>query len=271
MQISSLHIYPVKSGQGISLKTADMRPRGLAYDRRLMIVDSDGQFLTQRQFPKLATLKTAFAEDQLMVAWPGQDALCVQATTSQRVDVRVWRSNLSAVAMKDALNTALSNWLEKPVTLVKMDGRSEREADPNWVDAPSPVSFADGYPILITNRASLDALNAHILEQGGHPVPMSRFRPNIVVNGDAPWAEDGWKQITIGDVVLDLVKPCIRCIMTTLDQSTGEKQGKEPLRALKALRSSKDARLNGVLFGWNAVPRKCGTIAVGDRVEISPR
>jgi uncharacterized protein YcbX len=148
-----------------------------------------------------------------------------------------------------------------------MDKDAERLSSEKYSE-PRPVSFADGYPILITNTASLKALNKHIVAAGADSVPMKRFRPNIVIDGDEAWSEDNWKQITIGDVKLDLVKPCTRCVVTTLDPVTGVKQGKEPLRTLRARRLSKDPEIDGVLFGWNAVPRTLGRIGVGDKVSI---
>ena len=135
-------------------------------------------------------------------------------------------------------------------------------------DAPFDVSFADGYPILIATTASLEALNDYVKEQGEMALTMSRFRPNIVIDGAQPWAEDSWKQIKIGDVVIDCVKPCTRCIMTTLDPISGHSLGDMSLKALTHLRRSSDKRIKGVLFGTNAIPLGTGCIKQGDEVEI---
>lgn len=268
MKIASLHIYPVKSGQGIDLQSATVRPRGLAGDRRHMIVDERGTFITQRQVPKLAGLRTKRTDMGLCVSWPGGRDIEVGPPSSARQDVVVWRNTVSATMAAPHINDALSSWLGKTVSLVFMDEASERTANEKWTSSPSPVSFADGYPLLITTTASLAALNEHIIDGGSLAVPMTRFRPNIVIENNAPWAEDKWKQIKIGGVVIDLVKPCTRCIMTTLDQSSGEKQDREPLRSLRALRTSADPNNEGVLFGVNAVPNMLGEISVGMGCEV---
>ena len=269
MQVKSLQIYPVKSGQGINLQTAQMRPRGLAGDRRFMLVGEDGLFITQRIMPKLAGLYARVRGTQLTLSVLNIDPINVDLENmGSRQTVTVWRSTLSARRVSQAADEFLSAWLNMPVSLVFMDELSARAASPEWASAASPVSFADGYPVLITNTASLDALNSLILS-GEHPaVLMNRFRPNIVIDSAEPWGEDNWGALKIGGAIFDLVKPCTRCIMTTLDQTTGEKQGREPLQSLRALRTSTDPRNEGVLFGMNAVPRVCGEIGVGDKVSI---
>jgi uncharacterized protein YcbX len=133
---------------------------------------------------------------------------------------------------------------------------------------PAPVSFADAFPVLVTNTGSLTALNQDIEGHGGAAVPMARFRPNVVIECDEPWAEDEWMQLRVGEVVFDLVKPSDRCIVTTTDQRTGARMGKEPLASLARIHRSTDPRINGVIFGENAVPRELGVISVGDDVEI---
>ena len=269
MQVKSLHIYPVKSGQGVNRGTVALRPRGLAGDRRFMIVDEGGTFITQRQIPKLASLHTQKTSDGLSLSWPGMGAMEIGSPLSARQDVVVWRSMVSAALAASHVNDALSSWLGKSASLVFMDEESQRTASEKWTREPSPVSFADGYPVLITTTASLAALNEHIIEGGAAAVPMSRFRPNIVIENDVPWAEDNWKQIKIGSAVIDLVKPCARCIMTTLDQGSGKKQGREPLRSLRALRTSADPNNEGVLFGVNAVPNVLGDISIGMECEVT--
>lgn len=268
LSVKSLHIYPVKSGYGIDLQQADVHARGLKGDRRFMLVDADGQFITQRQKPELTQLCVQVSETGVQLSWPEQTPFMVKfPKTKSRQSVTVWRSTVDAAIMDSDVNTALSNWLGKPVFLAFMDDVSVRMANEAWTPTPSPVSFADGYPILVTNTASLAALNAHIEAGGEQAVPMQRFRPNIVVESDEPWGEDGWDALQIGDVILDLVKPCTRCIMTTLDQKSGAKQGREPLRSLKALRTSPDPRNPGVIFGMNAVARTLGRVNVGDKVK----
>ena len=267
MHIQSLHIYPVKSAQGINLQTALVKPRGLAGDRRFLLVKADGGFITQRQYPKLAQLCTRQIENGISLKWPEQDWIDVPYPShNKRKQVTVWRSSVDAAHVEGNMNVALSAWLGQPVSLVFMDESAERLANPKWTPKPSQVSFADGYPILITNTASLTALNNLITSTGREALGMDRFRPNIVVDCDTPWAEDNWKSVQIGDVILDLVKPCARCIMTSIDQSTGEKHKKTALAALKNLHPSTDPDNPAVLFGMNAVPRTIGAISMNDKV-----
>ena len=136
-----------------------------------------------------------------------------------------------------------------------------------WTDTPVPVSFADAFPVLVTTTASLAALNREIEGHGGQAVRMGQFRPNLVIDCNEAWAEDRWTKLQIGEVVLDLVKPCDRCVVTTTDQTTGEINGKEPLASLARIRRSTDPRIKGVLFGVNAVPRALGRIRIGDAVR----
>jgi len=152
------------------------------------------------------------------------------------------------------------------VRLVYMDAVAHRPTNPEWAEGHE-TSFSDGYPVLVTNTASLAAINEHIKQAGYSPVGMDRFRPNVVIDADTPWAEDEWNSLQIGEVTLDLVKPCTRCIVTTLDPLTGERRPEPVLKVLKALRMSPDPRNKGVLFGVNAVVRQGGAIAVGARVQ----
>ena len=272
MRIKSLHIYPLKSARGIDLQTAEVKPRGLAGDRRFMLVDADGGFITQRQFPKLAQLLTRQIADGIALKWPENDWVDVLFPThNTRKQITVWRSSVDAATIEGDINAGLSAWLGRPVSIVFMDESAERLASPKWTKTPSQVSFADGYPILITNTASLTLLNNHITNTGGEALGMDRFRPNIVIDGDIAWAEDNWKSVQIGGVILDLVKPCARCIMTSIDQSTGEKQKKTALAALKNLHPSTDPDNPGVLFGWNAVIRNQGWISRNDKLQIIGR
>jgi uncharacterized protein YcbX len=269
MKIHSLHVYPVKSTRGIDIRYTEVRARGLRGDRRWMIVDEHGGFITQREKSKLAQVKVKLAGEGLKLTIPNQaPVLFTEPDPAIRKKTRVWQSHVDAAQAEGEVNEVLSAFLDKPVSLVFMDEQAERFANEKYTDAQTPVSFADAYPILITNTASLRALNKHIVAGGNEAVPMTRFRPNIVIEGDEAWDEDNWKQITIGNVVLDLVKPCTRCVVTTHDQITSLKQGREPLKTLRARRLSKDPEIDGVLFGWNAVPRTLGRIGVGDTVNV---
>ena len=270
MIVKSIHIYPVKSARAIDLKTAEIKPRGLAGDRRFMLVDADGGFITQRKVPKLAQLCVRQNKDGIALSWPEQTWIDITfPTNTSRKHVTVWRSTVNAAIANNEINTALSTWLERSVTLVFMDNKSERQASPKWTSVPSQVSFADGYPVLITNTASLSAVNKHITNAGGDQLSMDRFRPNIVIDCDTAWAENDWKSVQIGGVILDLVKPCARCIITSIDQSTGAKNPKTALAALKHLNLSNDPENPGVLFGMNAVVRIAGHVNTGDKATIT--
>jgi uncharacterized protein len=267
LHVSSLHIYPVKSGRAIDLSTSAVLQMGLAHDRQWMIVDARGSFLTQRETPQLARLQTSVdASGQLSLTVENQfhAQVPLPGDDGKKLRVKVWQNSLSAHPASGSISEKLSDWLDQPVTLVHFPDASLRYCDSLWTGDVVPVSFADAFPVLIATRASLDALNQHMATE----VPLNRFRPNIVINGTDAWADDHWRRIRIGSVELELVKPCIRCLVTTTDQVTGERMGKEPLATLARLRRSAVAGLDGVLFGSNAVPRRCGDISVGDKVEI---
>ncbi len=256
MHVASLHVFPVKGLKGCSPDRATVEPWGLAGDRRWMIVDSAGRFITQRQNPGLATL----------MAIAGTDALTLVAVSGSRIDVpypdrhaeclpvTVWRDVVAARDGGAAASAFLAPVLGVPCRLVFMDDPAEaRPADPDFARPGDRVSFADGFPLLLTTSASLADLNTRLAQ----PVPMNRFRPNLVVAGTEPWAEDGWRHLRVGDVPFEIVKPCARCVVTTVDQDTGIKsEDQEPLRTLQRFR--RDAR-GQVLFGQNLVPRGTGT------------
>lgn len=258
--------------RGLDIRYTEVKARGLRGDRRWMLVDENGRFITQRDTPKLAQIKVKISHDGLKLTLPNKAPIDVAIPDDAiRKKTMVWKSTVDAALSEGEVNEALSEFVGRKANLVFMDDQAERFASEKYTDGERPVSFADGYPILITNSASLRALNKHIEANGGSPVIMKQFRPNIVIDGDEAWNEDRWKSVKIGDVVFDLVKPCSRCVVTTLDPVTGAKQGKEPLRTLRARRLSKDPELDGVLFGWNAVPQVLGRIGVGDEVEVESR
>lgn len=272
MRVQSLHIYPVKSARGIDLETVQVKERGLAGDRRFLLVDENGIFLTQRQFPKLAQLLTRQIAGGIALKWPGNDWVDIPFPThNTRKQITVWRSSVNVAAVEGDINAALGQWLGRTVSLVFMDKTAKRLASEKWTKATTQVSFADGYPILITNTASLTIVNNHIVNTGGEALSMDRFRPNIVINCNTPWAEDSWETLQIGTVILDLVKPCARCVITSIDQNTGERHKKSALAALKNLHPSTDPDNPGVLFGWNAVVRKAGIIRATDIVHTVHR
>lgn len=267
-KVASLHIHPVKGMRAVDVTRAQVKPRGFAGDRRWLVVDPAGVFLTQRSHPKLATINAALDGETLILATDAGASIRVDAPDgAERRRVVVWDCEINAAFAGKAAAKSLSAMLGEEVELVHMDERALREKASVWTPSPVPVSFADAFPILVTTTGSLAALNEDIEKHGGDPVPMARFRPNIVIDCDEPWAEDHWSQLKIGDVILDLVKPSDRCIVTTTDQKTGERMGKEPLASLARIHRSTDPRINGVIFGENAAPRTLGEISVGDNVS----
>lgn len=273
MQIDSLAIYPIKGVQAVSLETAGVEARGLQGDRRWMIVDANDKFVSQREEPRLTMIKADLSEEGLVVVLPGEMPMQVARPEGlKRASVRIWRSVVDAALVDDGINHRLSNFLGRAVKLVFMDDKANRFSNPDWAGEDAHVSFADAYPILLTTTASLKALNDAIGDEGGAPVSMNRFRPNVVVDSPSAWDEDGWSSIQIGNLVVDLVKPCDRCIVPTVDQKAGEaRSDNQPTRALTRIRRSADERVRGVLFGWNMIARTEGTICVGDRVNVLER
>ncbi|WP_061937979.1 MOSC domain-containing protein [Aureimonas sp. AU22] len=274
MQVSTLAIHPVKGGRARHPDAAVLEPMGFADDRRWMLVDETGRFLSQREYPPLALLDAEPDEDGLHLSFPGiggsdgGERFVALPDGDERLSVTVWSDTVDAASAGEDTDAALSRWLGRAVRLVHFDDRARRSVSRDWTSEDAPVGFADGFPLLVATTASLRDLNRRIVSAGGEAVPMSRFRPNIVVDGAAPLAEDEWATIAVGDVVLDLVKPCARCAVTTVDQDEGRRAGKEPLATLARFRRSGEPRAPGALFGWNAVPREGGRIRVGDPVRV---
>lgn len=255
--------------RAVDVTRARVEPRGLAGDRRWLVVDAGGAFLTQRGHPHLATMTATLTPTGVEILAEGFGALEVATPSgAARRTVVVWSSEVDAAATGADASAFISDLIGEEAHLVYMDDQALREKASVWTADLVPVSFADAFPVLVTTTGALAALNRDIVKHGGEAVPMARFRPNIVIDCDEPFAEDRWTQIRIGDVALDLVKPSDRCIVTTTDQRTGERKGKEPLAALARIHRSTDPRINGVIFGENAVPRSIGEIAVGDTVDI---
>lgn len=261
MKVHSLFVYPVKSLSGIevtSFNTDDFGPVG---DRRWMIVDDDRRFVTQREHPELARVGTRLEDDGVVISIPGEGEFVLSAA-EEEVRVLVWRDWVKALAGLPEANAALSRFCGKPVRLVFMPDSSFRRVDAGRVNDYRRVGFADGFPFLVTNTASLAELNTRLEA----PVEMRRFRPNIVVEGAGAWDEDIWQSLSIGDNHLSIVKPCSRCVMTTVDPSTGQKDAAlQPLRTLSGYRRTQE----GVIFGQNAIHESPGIIRVGDPVTAN--
>jgi uncharacterized protein len=267
MKIEALNIHPLKSGRAIPVESASVRLDGLAGDRRFMIVEPDGRFVTQRELQALARVEAVAVGESLHLEMEGRQ-LFASFDPEDRLEVTIWDSPVNAAVADEAVNEALSDWFARPVKLVHMDALAERAEGEDWAGAPAPVGFADGFPVLVTTTGSLADLNRTLVAKGQEPVGMDRFRTNILVSSDAPWEEDFWEAIEINGIVFDFVKPCARCIMTTQDQRTGERIGGNPIQGLAEKRMSADRRVPGVLFGWNAVPRGEGEIRLGDAVRV---
>lgn len=268
MRIASMHIYPVKSMRGIPVERTVLTPSGLLGDRRFMVVDPSGQFITQRECATLAQIQVLPQAGYLLLR-KGEEEAMVAIPAGPRMQVAVWRSIVDAAVAADSVNDKLSAWLGREARLVFADHLSERTASAAWAGEGVPLGFADGYPVLVTTTGSLNDLNRHLVETGGAAVGMERFRPNIVIDCDEPWAEDRWAALEVGGVRLDLVKPCVRCVITTQDQTTGEQGKGDPLPGLRHMRFSIDKREPGPIFGWNAVPRGQVELRVGDAVGVA--
>ena len=268
ISLSAIHIYPVKALGGISLAQAVVTSRGLQNDRRFMVIDADHHFLTQREYPKMATVWVEIENGEVIFSAPDMDSVSFSATPRELPTrtVQVWSSHVRAHTVTPEADQWLSDYLGADVRLVYMPDSAERQISPAYARIGEIVSFADGYPLLIVSEASLADLNMRIVANGGVALPMNRFRPNLVITGCAAFAEDRPGEIVIGEAVFRAVKPCARCQVTTTDQADGVVRGPEPLQTLATFRDSP----NGVLFGMNLIPVKLGSVKVGDRVTLAP-
>lgn len=269
MRLDDLLFYPIKSCRGTSLDRARVGPRGIEGDRGWMVVTPEGRFLTQRVHPRLALIEPGLGEAELEVRAPGMAVLRLERwREGPTLDVDIWRDRCHAVDQGDDAAEWFSSFLGTRVRFVRQSENADRPVDPDFARTPSDqVSLADGFPFLLIGEASLADLNARLAET----LPMDRFRPNLVVAGGAPFAEDAWRVIRIGDLVFDVVKPCARCVVTTVDQDTGEK-GKEPLRTLAEFRrdipGAPPGSSGNVYFGQNLIHRGRGTLTAGTEVEV---
>ncbi|MFO1302364.1 MAG: MOSC N-terminal beta barrel domain-containing protein [Burkholderiales bacterium] len=254
-RVASLHLHPIKGCRPVGLARADVAVTGLrsagAGDREWMVVDATGRFLTQREHPRLALVIVDIVEGGLRLQAPGMPPCDVTpADDGIAREVVVWRSDVLGVDQGDAAAQWFSQWLGCDARLVRFGAR-RRECNRAYAgDSGAHTMFADGYPVLVASAASLADLNARLATRGAGPLPMDRFRPNVVIDGLAAFDEDHIDTISIGDVTLRLVKPCTRCQVTTIAQDTAE-VGVEPLPTLGEFRM--DPRLDGVTFGMNAI------------------
>ena len=265
--VTALNVYPVKGLTGIALQEARCTDRGIEHDRRFMLVDPEGMFYTQREHPRMATVWTEIDGDELSLSAPDMPELRVPLRPGgkSKVRVQVWSSKVGAVTVGQEADEWFSDYLAMPCAMVYMPDESKRYSNPKFGGEGRRVGFADGYAYLVTNEGSLAELNGRLLAKSQSPVPMNRFRPNIVVSGAGAWAEDDWGDLRFPGAILRATKPCGRCQVTTTDQATGEVRGPEPLATLAAYRDSPF----GVRFGTNLVTIREGTIRVGDAVELA--
>jgi len=248
-RIASLHCYPLKSARGMELQDAELTPAGLAQDRSWMVTTPSGRFLTQRELPRLALVKTGLSGDNLILEAPSLGRLTVAVQElRERVPVVVWNDPCPAFDAGDAAAHWLQSLLGRECRLVRFDPHHRRLSSHDWTgDVEAENRFSDGFPVLVIGSASLADLNSRL----DSALPMNRFRPNIVIDGLNPYDEDRIDELYDGILRLRLVKPCTRCRITTTNQDTAALEGEEPLRTLKSYRY--DARLRGVTFGQNAI------------------
>ncbi|MFY0593497.1 MOSC domain-containing protein [Roseivirga sp.] len=264
LKISDLWIYPIKSLAGIQLKKAQVEKRGLQYDRRWVLVDMEGVFVNQREFPEMNFLQPAINSHSITISHKHgkKESLSFSLTEpdSDPIEVSVWDDQCTGKPVSEEADEWFSDFLGKQVRLLFMHKKGVRPADQRYALSPSDeVSYADGYPILMISEASLALLN----EKTEEHIPMNRFRANIIVSGATAHQEDSLREIEIGEVKLYGVKPCARCVMTTINIETGLK-GKEPLKSLASYRKVGYK----ILFGENFIPAKEGVIEVGQEITI---
>ena len=272
-RITGLFIYPVKSLRGFAVPVAELDELGFVGDRRFMLVDPTGKFITQRVLPKMACIATQLAAGKLILSTDSAGSISVPAASDPSAPLRtvsVWKhEGLQAEDCGDAAATWLSDFLGTRVRLVRAGAKFSRSVTKSAARPGDLVHFGDAEPLLIISQASLDQLNDRIQAAGGEPVPMDRFRPNIVIEGCDAFAEDTWPHLRIGPVVLRNGGLCARCIVTTTDQLTGER-GKEPLKTLATFRRDPQDPTD-VNFGVNLIQEtKQGTVRVGDDVTPAP-
>lgn len=260
--ISSLIVYPLKGARGLPLETVELGSFGPRFDRRWMVVDPAGQFLTQREHPRLCLVSAKPQGGGLRLEAPGVEGCTVPESpegTSRRM-VRIWSDHVGAADCGDHAAVWCSNWLGRDCRLVYLPHSARRRTDARYDPEGSLVGFADGYPLLLIGEASLAELNRRL----ERPIPMNRFRPNLVVQGAEPFAEDAWRRFRIGALGFEAVKPCARCTVPSVDQATSART-REPLTTLATFRK----RGSAVWFGMNVVHRDRGTLRLGDSIDLA--
>jgi uncharacterized protein YcbX len=259
--LSAITLYPVKSLAGISVSSWPLTKTGLQYDRKWMLIDNDGQFLSQRWLPRMALIKTALSGSHLILSASGIEDLSLPLTQTDGdiINSTIWHDQCAARSVSREADQWLSSFLNLDCRLVYQPDEMVRQVDPHYGKPSDIVAFSDGFPFLIISENSLVSLNREMQLN----LPMSRFRPNLVISGCPGYAEDSWREISIGAIDFRLPKPCSRCAIPTIDPETAQ-SGKEPLRTLNRLRKWQ----NNVYFGQNALHNQCGILTVGDTVQV---
>lgn len=262
--LSGVYVYPIKSCGGISPRSAELVATGLRDDRRWMLVDEMGGFMSQRRHPRMALISPRITPHGLIVHAPGMPDLEVlsEGKDGERIDVEVWGDAQLGEPVGEEADRWFSKFLDSPCRLVRKPDDDVRPVDSFYAGEGDQTSFADGFSLLVISEASLEDLNRRL----ERPVPMNRFRPNLVVRGCGPYAEDGWGEMRVGEATFRVAEPCARCAITIVDQQIGER-GKEPLRTLATYRKSGGK----VWFGRNLIHTSLGTVRVGDPIEATPR
>ena len=257
--LSQINIYPIKSMAGFEVSNVYVSKTGLSYDRQMMLIDTKGKFVTARKLPRLLSFAVVLHESGTVIKAPSGSSLKINNDDfKSNVSVNIWRHDMSALVDNDDINKWLSTELELDVRLVRLSEDSQRTVSNSF----QALAFSDGYPLLIIGEESLELLNKKASESS----LMSQFRSNLVFSGDQPFIEDTWRRIKIGDVEFEFVKPCERCIMTTVDMSTFNfRKSKEPLQTLAKFRADERGRL---MFGENLIAKNEGIISLGDKIEI---
>lgn len=260
--LTQINIYPVKSLGGISLQSSLFEERGLQYDRRWMLVDEYNQFITQRSYPQMALLQPEVKENLLIINHKQNKytplTIPLSPYNEEEINVQVWKDNVPAIKYSRDVSEWFTKTIDIKCNLVYMPNTTKRNVSPEYADN-HVVSFADGYPFLIIGEESLADLN-NLLKD---PLPMNRFRPNLVFSGGYPFDEDKWDRFLIRGVEFRTAKPCSRCAITTIDQDTTNKNN-EPLQTLAKYR-----KVNGkVIFGMNLVSEGMGKLKIGDKISI---
>lgn len=260
--LKELYVYPIKSVGGIALQEARLDSRGVEYDRRWMLVDESGKFMSQRKYPRMALISTRLAPECLVVEAPEMPELRLSLRPEERpnTEVRIWTDTVSATPVEDGADEWFSAFLGVRCKLVYMPDDEVRQVDLEYAQRGDQVGFADGFPFLLVSQASLDDLG----ERLDRRIPVDRFRPNLVVEGCEAFAEDDWQRLRVGDIGFRAVKPCSRCSIVMTDQSTGERD-REVLATLASYRQVGKK----IFFGQNLAHDTTGTLRVGDAVEVT--